>query len=360
MESNFDVKNIMRLKYKVTASRRCHIEMDADEGWLYVSTEVIDDMKRTIDYSCTFPLDEWMLNETRKIVKNSDPQDWETGECQYQSRVCCDLSWDLLISTSDKDFRYNGWDAFPKGYDIFSKELKTLTISLFDRFRMDMGDIKEVYLCTDSSMNEDSFSLSDDSLHATINGNRESLDTVPEYLDAIKTILMDYSLHPYAPKELRAMESGECIILQLTDRYENSLCLWWGKDRPAWVDDMIRRLYDAMKEAYRDVRTVVKPIDPFLPRDPDKYCLSAETKKIITDHLRTIGKKPPIEQEDLIEAWNYMVDHKKHLLRRLCIGKQVDMEELERMVHATGEMEQFRWGLLDYEKINELFNYKNI
>lgn len=359
MVSNFDVKDIMGLKFEVTASRCCCIEMNACEGWLYVSTDTIDDMNRTIDYSNTFPLDEWMLDEIRKIAKDSDVPFWEPGECQYRSRVDYGIRWDLFISTSDKEFRYNGWDAFPRGYDIFSRELNTLTISLFDWFRMDMGNLKEVYLCTDSKMNGDSFSLSDDSLYATINDRRESLDTVPEHLDAIRTILKDYSLHPYAPEERRPMESGESIRLQFTDRYENSLCLWWGKDRQAWVDDMVQRLHDAMKEAYRDVRTVAKPIDPFLPRDPDKYYLSEATKKIITDHLGTVGKELPIDQDELLETWNYIVDKKKHLLRRLCIGKQVDMGELERTVHAAEEMDQFRFGRLDCDKINELLGRKD-
>ena len=359
MESKFDVKDITKLKYKVTASRCCQIEMDVDEGWLYINTETIDDLNRTIDYSYTFPLDEWMLDEIRKISKDSDVPYWETGECQYKSRWDYDIRWELFISASGKEFRYNGWDAFPRGYDVFSREMDALAISLFDRFRMDIDDLKKVYLSTDSKMNEDSFSLSDDSLYATINGSRESLDTVPENLEVINAILKDYSLHPYAPRERRPMESGESIILQLTDRYENHLSLWWGKDRPLWVDDMVQRLYDAMKEAYRDDRTIVMSIDPFLPRDPDKYYLSEETKKIIMDRLGTIGKKLPIDQEELLEAWDYITDRKKHLLRRLCIGKQVDLEELERVAHAAEEMDQFRWGILDYEKINGLFTSKD-
>ncbi len=359
MESNFDVNDIMVLKFKAAAHRSSQIEMDVGEEWLYVSTDTTDEMNRTIDYSYTFPLDEWILDEIRKIAKDSDMPFWEAGECQYQSRVCYDLSWNLLISTSDKEFRYNGWDAFPRGYDTFSRELHTLMISLFDRFRMNLDDLKKVYLSTDSRMNGDSFSLSDNSLYVSIDDRRESLDTVPEHLDAIRTILKEYPLHPYAPKERRPMESGKTIILSLTDKYENRLCLWWGADRPSWVDDMIQRLYDAMKEAYRDVRSVVKPIDPYLPRDPDKYCLSEETKKIVMDYFVTVGKKLPIDQEELIEAWNYIIDKKKHLLRRLCIGRQVDMEELERMVHAAEEMEQFRWGILDYERINDLLGSKD-
>ena len=353
MESNFDVNDIVVLKFKEAANRGSRIEMDASEGWLYVSTDTTDDMNRIINYSYTFPLDRWMLDDIRRIAKDGEVPYWETGECQYRSSVNYGLFWNLLITTPDEEFRYSGADSFPRGYDTFSRELHALMVSLFDSFKMDLDDLNDVYLCTDSRMNKDSFSLRDHSLHATINGRSEYLNTVPEHLDAIRTILKDYPLQPYAPKELRPMESEETVILVLRDRYENSLSLWWGKERPAWADDMIQRLYDAMKVAYRDIRTIVNPIDP------DKYCLSEGTKRIIIDHLGTIGKKLPIEQDELIDSWDYIIDRKEHLLRRLSIGGQADMEEIERMVCAAEEMEQFRCGNLNYEKINEILSSKD-
>lgn len=330
--------------------------MDADEGWLYISADTVDDWNRTIEYSCTFPLDEWMLGEVRKAVREGEVPFWETGECQYRSRIEYDLNWSLLISTSNGEYRYNGCDAFPKGYDELSGGLHVLAISLFDRFRFNLDELSNIYLSTDARLNNDSFSLSADSLLVTINDRDESLDTVPEYLEEIKSVLRDYVLRPDEPKERRPMESGKCIHMNLMDRYENHLCLWWGEERPAWVDDMVQRLYDALKTAYRDDRTTVKPIDPFLPRDPDQYCLSDGTKSVFMDALKMVQCNLPLDQNDFMDAWNYVLDKKKMLLRRQCIGKPVDEDEVRRYCQAAKELNQFRIGRLDFDRINQILN----
>lgn len=96
MDKRFDVNDIKKLMYNARASHHLTIEMDADEGWLYISTDTIDDWNREIDYSCTFPLEEWMLGEVRKAVREGEVSFWEMGECQYRSRVDYDLKWDLF------------------------------------------------------------------------------------------------------------------------------------------------------------------------------------------------------------------------------------------------------------------------
>ena len=98
MESNFDVNDIVVLKFKEAANRGSRIEMDASEGWLYVSTDTTDDMNRIINYSYTFPLDRWMLDDIRRIAKDGEVPYWETGECQYRSSVNYGLFWNLLIT----------------------------------------------------------------------------------------------------------------------------------------------------------------------------------------------------------------------------------------------------------------------
>ena len=354
--ARFNAEDVRKLKYDAMASRHQTVEMDADEGWLYISTDTIDDWNREIDYSCTFPLDEWMLGEVRKAVREGEVSFWEMGECQYRSRVDYDLKWDLFISTSGEEFKYNGWDAFPKGYDELDSGLQVLAISLFDRFKFDLNGLRNVYLSTDARLNNEKFSLSYDSLHVRINNRDESLDTVPEHLEEIKSILKDYILRPDEPKERRPMESGKCIHINLMDRYENHLCLWWGEERPAWVDDMVQRLYDALKIAYRDDRTTVKPIDPFLPREPDQYYLSDETKNVFKDALKTTQGNLPLGQNDFMNAWNFVLDKKEMLLRRQCIGKLVDEDEVRRYCQAAKELDQFRIGKLDFERINRILN----
>lgn len=356
MEARFDVDDIRRLKYR--GDKHCdRMDLNVDDGWLHIGVSTSDDWNRMIEYSYTFPLEEWILDEVKKIVIDAQIPFWDTGECQYHSRVDYDESWNLQISTIETEFVYWGYDAFPRGYDRLSKESTALAISMSDMATIDLKKLKNVYLSTDTRLNNDCFNLSDRTLYATVNGKSEILDTVPEHFEAIKFILNDYKLHAYAPKECRPIEYGKSITLSLTDKYENRLKLWWGEDRPAWVDGMVNRLYDAMKDAYRDERTVMKSTDPFLPRNPDEYYLSDETKKEIMSSLRHIGENLPIDERSLLETWDCIIERREHLLRRLSIGKPVNMEEFDRLTRAAEEMEQFRRGRLDFEKINELLNF---
>ncbi len=356
MDKRFDVNDIKKLMYDASASGHLTIEMDADEGWLYISTDTVDDRNRRIDYSCTFPLDEWMLEEIKKAVKGAEIPLWETGECQYMNRINYDLNWNLAISTTEEKFKYRGWDAFPRGYDELDSGLQALAISLFDRFRFDLDGLKVIYLSTDARLNNETFSLSDNSLNVWIDDRRESMDTVPEYLEDVKAILKEFLLRPDEPKKRRPMEHGKCLQISLMDKYENHLCLWWGEERPVWIDDMVQRLYVALKTAYKDDRTVVKPIDPFLPGDPDKYYISEETKKVFTDAFNKAHSNLPINQDNFMETWNYIRHRKETLLRRSCIGKPVDDVEVRRYCQAAKELDQFRIGRLDFNRIDRILN----
>lgn len=356
MEARFDVNDVRKLSFNVISGRCTTIEMDVDEGWLYISMDTIDDWNRTIDYSCTFPLDEWMSGEVRRALKEGEVPSWKTGKCQYMSRVCSDSKWDLLISTPGKEFGYSGWDAFPKGYDRLNSGLDALAISLFHRFKFNIDDLSIIHLGTDDSLNNDSFSLSANSLNVRFNDGRGSMDTTADHLEDIKIILKDYLLRPDEPKRRCPMEHGKCIKLSLMDGYGDRLCLWWGEDRPAWVDDMVQRLYDALKAAYRDARTVAKPVDPFLPREPEKYFLSDGTKKIVLDELERAEGTLPIEQSSFMDVWSRIRHHKEMLMRRSCIGKPVDMDELEGYSRACEELDQFSIGILDFDRINQILD----
>ena len=353
MEARFDVKDIRKLKFEIWASRCHRIDVDIDEGWLNVSTETHDGKDRIIDYCGTFPLDEDLINEIRGIVRDSGVPFWDIGECKNRSRVCADVQWELTVSTDEEEFGYEGWDAFPKGYGILSDRTTDMAVSLFDRFSFDIDILRNIYLDTDSRTNNESFSLSCDTLSTDTGGRDEVLDTVPIHLDRIKGILRDYDLQP-VPDRHRPLEYGRSIIMAVTDEYHNQLVFRWGAERPAWVDEMVRRLYDAMKEAYRDWDTRVKPINPRLPRRPDQYALSGGAIEAILETIGDSGYALPIDHNEFMDVWRRVTAHREALLRRRCIGRAVDGHELESYTEADHELNQFRYGQLDMDRINQI------
>lgn len=47
-------------------------------------------------------------------------------------------------------------------------------------------------------------------------------------------------------------------------------------------------------------------------------------------------------------------EHTENMRRRSFIGKSIDVSELEKFTYAVNELDQFRFGRLDYNRINEI------
>ena len=349
MKAKFDVSEVRKLKYEVMASRSHRIEMDADEGWLYISTEIIDDRNRNVEYTCTFPLDGKLLEDIREIITESKIPFWKTGNCRDYSRIDYGISWTLMVSTPEEQFSYDGFDAFPEGFDTLSEGTAAMALSLFDSFRFDLDLLEEVFLITDTDRGY--FSLDSGSLVFPVDGRARYREIGAEYLERARDILKKYELRPYDPAEIRPMEHGKCIHLVLKERYGNGISLWWGEDRPAWVNYMVQRLRDLFSAAYTEGRPA---IDMRTSRDPDQYSLSDGTKRIFLDILGKIGGSLPIDEDEFVKVWNLIIERKDGLHRNLCIGKAVDSEELDMFSQASKEMDQFRCCRLDIERINQI------
>ncbi len=187
-----------------------------------------------------------------------------------------------------------------------------------------------------------------------MNGKEESVCYDPEYLDRIRSILRDYSLRPDELWNSGVYDCIDGVYIALGYRYGNSLHLTWGKDRPDWVDDMIRRLHGAMKSAYLDGNIAERPS---MCEDPEPR-LSDSTRKIILDAVDKAGRELPIEYGELRQIQDIVIEHRDAMLRRLCVGRPVDMKELEAYSKAAEEMVSLISCFFEMDLVNDIIEGK--
>ncbi len=354
MNAALDLDSIAKLKLEIGDSdyHSLRIQLDTDESWLHIDAFFKDYDDRTINYNCTFPLEEWILQEIKDVMSVGGVPCWGTNYDAIDEDS--DEQCRLRVTDAEGEHRFFGPGKDTRRYDAFRRRTVSLIVEMSRRIDTDPYGLKSVYMRADPKLDNDTFELDEKRILANMNGEKGSVCYDPEYLDRIRSILGDYSLRPDELWNSEAYDCNEGVYISLGYRYGNLLHLTWGKDRPDWVDDMTRRLHGAMKSAYLDGKIADSPS---MHGEPDPH-LSDSTRRIILEAVHKAERELPIEYGELREIQVIVVERRDAMLRRLCVGKPVDMEELEIYTKAAEEMESLVPCFFEMDWVNEILEEK--
>ncbi len=169
MNSAFDSNSIAKLNLKIDDDNYHYfkIQMDTDEGWLHVEAHSKDYDDRTMQYYCTFALEEWILQEIKDIMSVGGVPCWGTdyNAIETDSGERCSLE----VTDTDGRYKYYGPGKDAERYDAFRRRTVSLIVELSRRIDTSPDGLKSVYMITDSKLNNDTFELDEKRIRTDMN-----------------------------------------------------------------------------------------------------------------------------------------------------------------------------------------------